>query len=134
MFEKVKKNMDTIKNEAQKKSLNKKQKKLEKAAAKERQRQEELKVEIMKLEAEKAKIEAEKERLKQLGEKDLMVELIFAIRGVYSQFASLVNKCEELAIKVGDCEATIRSLEYDINSLQIQISDSNNRYSSIIDD
>lgn len=122
-IEKIKKYTGNFKDEF---SLAIKQKKLEKKVAKEKQLQEEIEAEMTKSEAEKAKIEAEKERLKQLNDKELMVELIFAVRGFYSQFTSLESKCEDLAAKLSDCEDAIQSLEDDIEDLQSRTNNSDN--------
>ena len=78
MFDKVQESLKKSKDERQKKRLEKERVRLEKAAA-EAVREKEW------LQQEAEKIQAEKERLLSLDDKGLMVELILAVRGLYSQ-------------------------------------------------
>ena len=78
MFDKVQESLKKSKDERQKKRLEKERVRLEKAAA-EAVREKE------RLQQEAEKIQAEKDRLLSLDDKGLMVELILAVRGLYSQ-------------------------------------------------
>ena len=78
MFDKVQESLKRSKDERQKKRLEKERVRLEKAAA-EAVREKE------RLQHEAEKIQAEKDRLLSLDDKGLMVELILAVRGLYSQ-------------------------------------------------
>ena len=85
MFDKVQESLKRSKDERQKKRLEKERVRLEKSAA-EATREEE------RLQQEAQKIQAEKERLLSLDDKGLMVELILAVRGLYSQIEHIQSQ------------------------------------------
>ena len=85
MFDKVQESLKRSKDERQKKRLEKERVRLEKAAA-EAVREKE------RLQHEAEKIQAEKDRLLSLDDKGLMVELILAVRGLYSQITFRVSR------------------------------------------
>lgn len=76
------------------------------------------------LAAEKARFEEEKQRLLNLSDKELQVEMIFAIRGFY-------NKVSELEEIQADLVEQIEILERSISEIDMRIStlESNARYS-----
>lgn len=76
------------------------------------------------LAAEKARFEEEKQRLLNLSDKELQVEMIFAIRGFY-------NKVSELEEIQADLVEQIEILESSISEMDMRIStlESNARYS-----
>ena len=76
MFDNIKKKIDNMKVEAQK-----------------RREEERL---------EKEKIEQEKQRLLALNEKELLVEIIFMMKGIVKEHESLIEKIEELESSVSD--------------------------------
>lgn len=78
MFDNIKKKIDNMKVEAQK-----------------RREEERL---------EKEKIEQEKQRLLALNEKELLVEIIFMMKGIVKEHESLIEKIEELESSVSDIE------------------------------
>ena len=86
MFDNIKKKIDNMKVEAQKR------------------REERL---------EKEKIEQEKQRLLALNEKELLVEIIFMMKGIVKEHESLIEKIEELESSVSDIE--LKELNKDID-------------------
>ena len=90
MLNKVQERLKRGKEEWQKKQLGKKRERLEKAAREAAQEKEHLRQEMQ-------KIQAEKERLLALDEKGLMVELILAMRGLYSQVEDIRIQQEVLS-------------------------------------
>lgn len=88
MFDNIKKKIDNMKVEAQK-----------------RREEERL---------EKEKIEQEKQRLLALNEKELLVEIIFMMKGIVKEHESLIEKIEELESSVSDIE--LKELNKDIDS------------------
>lgn len=64
------------------------------------------------------KIQAEKERLLALDEKGLMVELILAMRGLYSQVEDIRIQQEVLSDKIEDIESDICSIQEDISDIE----------------
>ncbi|GEM_PF-5933753 len=89
MFDNIKKKIDNMKVEAQKR----------------REEEERL---------EKEKIEQEKQRLLALNEKELLVEIIFMMKGIVKEHESLIEKIEELERSVSDIE--LKELNKDIDS------------------
>ena len=75
------------------------------------------KIDNMKVEAqkrlEKEKIEQEKQRLLALNEKELLVEIIFMMKGIVKEHESLIEKIEELESSVSDIE--LKELNKDID-------------------
>ncbi len=88
MFDNIKKKIDNMKVEAQKR----------------REEEERL---------EKEKIEQEKQRLLALNEKELLVEIIFMMKGIVKEHESLIEKIEELERSVSDIE--LKELNKDID-------------------
>jgi len=88
------------------------QKKRLERAAEEAAREKEL------LEQEARKIQAEKDRLLSLDDKGLMVELILAMRGLYSQIEEINIQQEALSAKIADIESDISSIQSDISDLE----------------
>lgn len=102
MLEKVKSTISGIKEDAHRRRAEKEQ------LARER-REAEAKAEAERIAAEKARIQAEKDILMAMDTKELLVEAVIALRGLYSQIenlesdqASLSERLEELASDVGD--------------------------------
>ena len=95
--------MKKSKDERQKKRLEKERVRLEKAAA-EAVREKE------RLQQEAEKIQAEKDRLLSLDDKGLMVELILAVRGLYSQMEYIQSQQASLSERVDDIESEIHNL------------------------
>ncbi len=62
---------------------------------------------------EKEKIEQEKQRLLALNEKELLVEIIFMMKGIVKEHESLIEKIEELERSVSDIE--LKELNKDID-------------------
>ena len=84
---------------------------LEKAAREAAQEKEHLRQKMQ-------KIQAEKERLLALDEKGLMVELILAMRGLYSQVEDIRIQQEVLSDKIEDIESDICSIQEDISDIE----------------
>ena len=102
MLEKVKSTISGIKEDAQRRREEKEQ------LARER-REAEAKAEAERIAAEKARIQAEKDTLMAMDTKELLVEAVIALRGLYSQIenlesdqAALSERLEELASDVSD--------------------------------
>ena len=93
MLNRVQESLKRSKDERQKKRLEKERLRLEKAAA-EAAREEE------RLQKEAQKIQTEKERLLSLDDKGLMVELILAVRGLYSQIEYIQGQQDSLSERV----------------------------------
>ena len=70
-------------------------------------------------------IEDEKQRLLGLDDKALMVELVFAVRGFYSDFQELNKQYSDLHEMVEDFGGRISSIESDIERLKFAQNDSN---------
>lgn len=96
------------------KSEIRKKAKLEKAVA-EAKRQQQIE------EKEKVRLRMEKERLLSLDNKELLVELIFAVRGFYNQVDQIEKKQSELEDKIIGIESYIADLELDICNLESEI-------------
>ena len=72
-------------------------------------------------EKEKFRLCMEKERLLSLDNKELLVELIFAVRGFYNQVDQIEKKQSELEDKIIGIESYIADLELDICNLESEI-------------
>ena len=115
MFESAKRTMDELKEGIKDKidvtnlelAYGKKKKKLE---------QEQMEVE----QNEKAQeiLRAEHERLSALDEKELMVEMVFAIRGFYSEMESLKANRQELAKRMESLENDLGRIQKDIDLMK----------------
>mgnify|MGYP003371788009 CR=1 FL=1 len=66
----------------------------------------------------------EKERLLSLDDKGLMVELILAVRGLYSQIEYIQSQQESLSERIDDIESDISSIRSDISDLESRMSSS----------
>lgn len=102
MLEKVKTTISGLKEDAHRRKEEKEQ------LARER-REAEAKAEAERIAAEKARIQAEKDTLMSMDTKELLVEAVIALRGLYSQIenlesdqAALSERLEELASDVAD--------------------------------
>ena len=65
-----------------------------------------------------------KERLLSLDDKGLMVELILAVRGLYSQIEYIQSQQESLSERIDDIESDISSIRSDISDLESRMSSS----------
>ena len=70
------------------------------------------------------KIQAEKDRLLSLDDKGLMVELILAVRGLYSQIEHIQSQQDSFSERVDDIESDISSIRSDISDLESRMSSS----------
>ena len=70
------------------------------------------------------KIQTEKERLLSLDDKGLMVELILAVRGLYSQIEYIQGQQDSLSERVDDIESDISSIRSDISDLESRLGSS----------
>ena len=78
-----------------------------------------LKAEQEQIAAERAAIEAEKSRLLSLDEKELMVELIYAVRGFYAQVENLEYGQMQIEKSLSDVNGRLSSLESELNNLKM---------------
>lgn len=117
MLEKAKNIVNDIKSDAERKKETKEQLKKqqqEQAARLEQERQElEARREIERLMAEKAKIQEEKNALMSLSEKELLVEAVMALRGLYSRM-------EKLEDELGELDDTVFSLKRELKSVKTE--------------
>jgi cell division protein FtsL len=116
MFDKVQESLKKSKDERQKKRLEKERVRLEKAAAEAVREKERLQ--------QAEKIQAEKDRLLSLDDKGLMVELILAVRGLYSQMEYIQSQQASLSERVDDIESDISSIRSDISDLESRLGSS----------
>ena len=70
------------------------------------------------------KIQTEKERLLSLDDKGLMVELILAVRGLYSQIEYIQGQQDSLSERVDNIESDISSIRSDISDLESRLGSS----------
>ena len=103
MLGKIKENAAKVKEERQKTKARKEQERLEYEARKTKREQE-------RLAKEEAKLKAEKVRLLELSDKEIMVELVFAIRG----FQERLSDVETVQV---DLESKLEQIENDILDL-----------------
>ncbi len=116
MFDKVQESLKRSKDERQKKRLEKERVRLEKAAAEAVREKERLR-------RRRKRIQAEKDRLLSLDDKELMVELILAVRGLYSQIG--VSESESAGVlRRYDIESNISSIRSDISDLESRLGSS----------
>ena len=123
LSDKVKTHADNVKNTAEKMkdlagkavddykrmSTERRIKKLEEQLRQDKEEQE-------KLTSDRKAIEDERARLVEMSEKELMVEVILAIRGLYHEFAALKDKQTDLTKE-------ITALEEDLSSMQQTLDD-----------
>ena len=110
---------DKINQAAEKRKLKKveeEQERLRWQAEEERKRKEQLA-------AEKAAIAAEKLRLLALDDKEIMVELVFAIRGFYKKMTDLEDCIDVINNDIQSIEGRISDLEYEMENLKTSSSD-----------
>ena len=112
MFDRVQESLKKSKDDRLKKRLEKERVRLEKAAA-----------EAVR-EKERLQQEAEKDRLLSLDDKGLMVELILAVRGLYSQMEYIQSQQASLSERVDDIESDISSIRSDISDLESRLGSS----------
>ena len=94
-------------------SENAKLKKQEKEKNRTERKAEETRKEQEQVMVEKRAVEEEKTRLLGLDDKALMVELVFAVRGFYSNYQKLDKRCSELHDWVDELEDRISSIEFE---------------------
>lgn len=115
MLEKAKNIVADIKSDAERKKEEKEQQKKLQQEEAERQEQERLYAEARReaerLAVEEERIQAEKDALMSLSEKELLVEAVMALRGLYSRI-------EELEEAYGDLDDTVSSLKRDVKSVK----------------
>ncbi len=113
MLEKAKNLVNDIKDTAERKKEEKaqlKKEQQEQAERLERERQEALaRREAERLAEEEAKIQAEKETLMGLSEKELLVEAVMALRGLYSRIEEIEEAYEDLEDTVGSLKRELKA-------------------------
>ena len=110
----MKQGFSSLKVDHSKKKIIKHQVKLKKEA-------ENLRHEQARIEAKEKALETEKAKLLQMDNKELMVELIFAIRGFYAEFLELKTLHNEMAETLEDVENRLRDLEIDVDDLEATV-------------
>ncbi|MBR5597073.1 MAG: hypothetical protein IKW30_06680 [Lachnospiraceae bacterium] len=77
--------------------------------------------EAKRLAEEEEKINVEKEKLMNLSEKELLVEAVLALRGIYSRIERLEDDYEDLEDTIHDLKKKVKSAETDalIKDLQV---------------
>ena len=117
MLEKAKSIVNDIKTDAERKKEEKEQLKKqqqEQAKKQERERIEwEARREAERLAREEAEIQAEKDRLMNLSEKELIVEAVMALRGLYSRIEELEKAYEDLDDTVSFLKKELKSVKTD---------------------
>ena len=91
-------------------------KKIQRTYSKKQKQLEEQLKEDERIKQEQQKLKAEYDRLSALDEKQMMVELIFAVRGFYSEMESLKIEYQELTSRINGLESDIESLRYEIQA------------------
>lgn len=114
MLEKAKQKFDSMKEERTKKKAEKERMRLEAEA-------EELRIMQERLAQEREVLETEKNRLLQLDDKALMVELIFAVRGFHEEFTTIKGRQNELENDLADMNSRLDLLADDIESLESKV-------------
>lgn len=82
---------------------------------------EELRVRQERLEQERMALEMEKNRLLQLDDKALMVELIFAVRGFHEELSAIKERQGELESDLADLDERLDSLADDVDALESKV-------------
>ncbi len=111
MLEKAKHAVDGLKDEIQKKKLERE------LAQKQKEQEENRKKETM-AKQEREKLKEEYDRLSGLEDRQLMVELIFAVRGFYTENENLKRQCQELGEQMKNLEQEIYELNLELNSMR----------------
>ena len=104
MLEKAKQAVDDLKNDME-------QKKLKKTYNRKMRELEENRLEEERIRDEQEEIQKEYDRLTSLSDKQLMVELIFAMRGFYSQVEELYSENCMISDKIEELESDIHCLK-----------------------
>lgn len=110
--------LEKLKENAAKAKEDRRRRKAEKEKVRLQQEIESARREEKRLAEEKAVIEAEKARLLTLSDKEIMVEMIFAIRGFYSRFLELEEEQSFITKRIDDMEDRISDVESDIENLR----------------
>jgi predicted nucleic acid-binding Zn-ribbon protein len=76
-----------------------------------------------KLQEQEKEINQEREQLLQLDDKNLKVELILAMRGVYNQIVDISTAQKNLSDEIKKLQERIAVIEDDISSLEDHVSD-----------
>jgi hypothetical protein len=79
--------------------------------------------EAARIAAEQAKIQAEYDRLMSMTEKELLVEAVLALRGIYSQMEELSDAQERLDSELSSMAEDIERLENEVEELQYSSDD-----------
>lgn len=125
MLEKAKNIVADIKSDAERKKEERelqKQAQIEEAERKEQERKAlEVRQEAERLAAEKAELKAERDALMNLSEKELLVEAVMALRGLYSRIEDLEESYDELDDRIASLKRDVKSAETKalINDLQV---------------
>ena len=93
---------------------------IKKAEEKARQKLEEERQKQLRISEEKAKIELEKARLLEMSSQELIVEMIFALRGFTQRVSELEKNYEELEQKIEDLASDVSDLESKLMELDMQ--------------
>ena len=101
MFEKVKDKISGIKEDAQRRRVERIRIAQEKA-------EEEVRLE-------RERIQAEKDALLALSEKEIMIEIVLALKGYNTRLCSIEERQDELEYSVGSLELRVDSLESNIS-------------------
>lgn len=112
MLDKLQENIKRGRDERSRRKLEKELEQLEREAAEAQRRSEQL-------QAEQQRVQAEKERLLALDDKALMVELIFAARGLHSRLESVEAQQAYLSQAIDDIRDDIDSVRADIAQLEL---------------
>ena len=117
MLEKAKNMVADIKADAERKKEEKEQLKKEQQEQMERLEQEqkayEARREADRIAVEEAKIQAERDALMDLSEKELLVEAVIALRGLYSRIEKLEEAYEDLDYTVSSLKKDLKSVRTD---------------------
>jgi len=115
MLEKAKSIVNVIKTDVERKKEEKEQLKKQQKELAEKQEQERMEMEIQReaerLAKEEAEIQAEKENLMSLSEKELLVEIVMALRGLYSRIEELEVAHEELDDEVWNLKKEVKDVK-----------------------
>lgn len=118
MISKIKQALSSFRDEHARKKAVKQQAKIEKEAEILRKEQEQI-------EKAQKELETEKAELLQMSDKELMVELIFAVRGFYAKFQELKLSQKVVEDTLEDVEIRLSELETDVSDLQEKVNFAN---------
>jgi hypothetical protein len=116
MLNKLKQTAVKVAEDVNRRKAEKKKNRLEKQVIEARREKE-------RIEKEKAELEAERQRLLTLSDKEIMIEMIFAVRGFYEKLSALER--EQCSIReLIDClDERISDIEIDIECMKTNSSD-----------